>query len=113
MLRPKPIKRAHDPAAAFVAAACVDAPTPPSSPDPKTTKDSDWRRVSLLVPPDMLTDIDAISDARAMPRNIWLRNVISEALDVAKERAARASAPAVGEVGCAFLRAAHVRIPNA
>jgi len=31
---------------------------------------------------------------------------------IGRERSARASVPAVGEVGCAFLRAAHVRIPN-
>jgi hypothetical protein len=108
MLKPKP-KRSVDPVVAYVSAACVDDPTPPSSPNHKDARDNDWRRVSLLVPPDMLVDIDAISSARAMPRNVWLRTAIVEALDVAKERAARASAPIVGEVGCAFLKAAHMR----
>jgi hypothetical protein len=109
MLKPKP--KRPDPVAAFVAAACVDDPTPQTA-DPKTAKNSDWRRVSLLVPQVMLADIDALADARAMPRNIWLRTVIVEAMDVAKEKAARVSSP-VGEVGCAFLKAAHMRPPGA
>lgn len=107
MLKPKP-KRAADPAAAFVASAAVDAPTPPSTADRKDGRDGDWRRVSLLIPHDLLAEIDAISDARSMPRNVWLRTVIIEALDVSRERAARTSTP-VNNEGCAFLRAANMR----
>ena len=110
MLKPKP-KRSPDPVAAFVSAACLDDPTPPTG-DSKTAKDGEWRRVSLLVPQVMLADIDALADAQAMPRNVWLRTVIMNALDADRERAARASAPIVGE-GCALLRAAHMRNSSA
>ena len=59
MLKPKP-KRSPDPVAAFVSAACLDDPTPPTG-DSKTAKDGEWRRVSLLVPQVMLADIDALA----------------------------------------------------
>ena len=92
-----------DAARAFIDGAAA-ADMPPGGQRRRRTKPrSEFARITLLVPPGMLAEIDTAVAKSSTARLHWIRQVIRAALDVAKLKA-EAEQRVLASPTCAFLR---------